>query len=323
MEAEEAEYVPQHEPVLRERVFALLAPALAQPEPILVDATVGLGGHALFALEQVPGLRLIGIDRDDRAIAVSRERLAAFADRITLVHAVYDQLAEVLRELGHPHVNGILFDLGVSSMQLDDPARGFSYARDVVLDMRMDPTAPVTAADILNSYSEKDLARILRTYGEERFASRIARRIVEERTQAPFTSSGRLVDVVRESIPAPARRHGGNPAKRTFQALRIEVNDELATLERALPQALASLTLGGRVVVMSYQSLEDTIVKGVFAEATRIQAPPDLPFIPVGAEPEFTLVTRGADMASEPEVAENPRAASVRIRAAERIRWAA
>jgi len=323
MEFEGVDYVPQHEPVLRERVFALLAPALTEAEPILVDATLGLGGHALFALEQVPGLRVIGIDRDAQALAVSRERLAMFADRVTLVHAVYDHIAEVLHDLGHPHVNGILFDLGVSSMQLDDPRRGFSYARDVTLDMRMDPTGAVTAADIVNSYSEKDLARILRTYGEERFASRIARRIVQERAQAPFTSSARLVEVVRESIPAPARRHGGNPAKRTFQALRIEVNDELAVLERALPQALEALEVGGRIVVMSYQSLEDTIVKGVLAEATRVRVPHDLPVIPAGAEPEFHLVTRGAQTATEAETIENPRAASVRIRAAERVRWAA
>jgi 16S rRNA (cytosine1402-N4)-methyltransferase len=323
MKDEGVDYVPHHEPVLRERVFALLAPALTQPEPILVDATVGLGGHALFALEHVPGLRLIGIDRDDRALAISRDRLSAFSDRVTLVHAVYDRIGEVLQELGHPHVNGILFDLGVSSMQLDDPSRGFAYARDVTLDMRMDPGGPVTAADILNSYSEQELARILRTYGEERFATRIARRIVSERAHEPFTTSGRLVDIVRDSIPAPARRQGGNPAKRTFQALRIEVNDELTILERALPQALDCLALGGRIVVMSYQSLEDSIVKGILNEATRVRVPEDLPFIPEGAEPAFTLLTRGAQTASPDEVVENPRAASVRIRGVERVRWAA
>lgn len=320
---EEVEYSPQHEPVLRERVFALLAPALTEAEPILVDATLGLGGHALFALQQLPTLRLIGIDRDHRALAVSRERLAAYEDRVTLVHAVYDHIADVLHDLGHPLVNGILFDLGVSSMQLDDPARGFSYARDVALDMRMDPTSSTTAADIVNSYSERDLARVLRTYGEERFASRIARRIVHERAEQPFTSSARLVDVIRESIPAPARREGGNPAKRTFQALRIEVNDELGILERAIPQALASLALGGRIVVMSYQSLEDSIVKSALADATRVRAPHDLPIIPESAQPEFLLVHRGALTAHESEVKENPRSASVRVRAAERVRWAA
>ena len=323
MANEGVDYVPHHEPVLRERVFALLAPALTQPEPILVDATVGLGGHALFALQNVPRLRLIGIDRDDRALSVSRERLSAFADRVTLVHAVYDRIGEVLRDLGHPHVSGVLFDLGVSSMQLDDPSRGFSYARDVALDMRMDPEGPMTAADVVNSYSESDLARILRTYGEERFAGRIARRIVAERARSPFTTSARLVDVIRDSIPAPARREGGNPAKRTFQALRIEVNDELATLERALPRALDSLDIGGRIVVMSYQSLEDSIVKGVLNDASAVRVPHDLPFIPAGAEPEFTLLTRGAQKAGPEETAANPRAASVRIRAAERVRWAA
>lgn len=323
MTNEGVDYVPHHEPVLRERVFALLAPALTQPEPILVDATVGLGGHALFALQNVPRLRLIGIDRDDRALSVSRERLSAFADRVTLVHAVYDRIGEVLRDLGHPHVSGVLFDLGVSSMQLDDPSRGFSYARDVALDMRMDPEGPMTAADVVNSYSESDLARILGTYGEERFAGRIARRIVAERARSPFTTSARLVDVIRDSIPAPARREGGNPAKRTFQALRIEVNDELGTLERALPRALDCLDIGGRIVVMSYQSLEDSIVKGVLNDASAVRVPHDLPFIPAGAEPEFTLLTRGAQKAGAEETAANPRAASVRIRAAERVRWAA
>lgn len=323
MTIEDVDYVPHHEPVLRERVFALLAPALMQPEPILVDATVGLGGHALFALEQIPRLRLIGIDRDDRALSVSRDRLSAFSDRVTLIHAVYDRIGDVLRDLGHPHVNGILFDLGVSSMQLDDPSRGFSYARDVALDMRMDPEGPITAADIVNSYSERDLARILRTYGDERFASRIARRIVAERADAPFTTSSRLVDVIRESIPAPARREGGNPAKRTFQALRIEVNDELATLERALPRALDCLAIGGRIVVMSYQSLEDGIVKRVLNEASAVRVPQDLPVIPAGAEPEFTLLTRGAQKARPDEIEANPRSASVRIRGAERVRWAA
>ncbi len=308
----------RHVPVLRDRVIALLAPALDRPGAVLVDATVGLGGHAEAALKGFPGLRLVGMDRDRQALDLSADRLAPFGERVTLVHAVYDELPEVLADLGLGPVQGILFDLGVSSMQLDESDRGFAYAHDGPLDMRMDPTSGPTAAEILNTYDAADLARVLRVYGEERFAGRIAARIVVERKVAPFTTSGRLVELVRDAIPAPARRTGGNPAKRTFQALRIEVNGELDVLRRAIPAALTELAVGGRIVVMSYQSLEDRIVKRALAVGVHPSVPDDLPIIPPDRQPWLRLVTRGAERADETEIAGNPRSAPVRVRAAER-----
>ena len=313
----------RHVPVLRDRVIALLAPALEAPGAVLVDATLGLGGHAEQALTRFPDLRLVGLDRDPEALRLSGERLAGFGERVTLVHAVYDELPDVLAELGYREVQGALFDLGVSSMQLDEVERGFAYAQDAPLDMRMDPTTGPTAADILNDYSAADLARILRQYGEEKFANRIAARIVVERAQEPITTSARLVDLVRESIPAAARRTGGNPAKRTFQALRIEVNGELDVLRRAIPAALEALALGGRIVVMSYQSLEDRIVKHALAAGAHPDVPAGLPVVPDSLQPWLRLLTRGAEMADEAEIAANPRAASVRVRAAERVGRAA
>jgi 16S rRNA (cytosine1402-N4)-methyltransferase len=314
---------PRHVPVLLDRVVALVAPPLQQPHrerTLLVDATLGLGGHAAAVLERCPRAHVIGIDRDTHALELSRERLAPYGERVTFVHAVYDQIGDVLDELGHPHVDGVLFDLGVSSMQLDVRERGFAYAEDAPLDMRMSDTAGRTAADVLNDYPDEELARILREYGEERFARRIAEAVVRERVKEPFTRSARLVDVLRDAIPAPARRTGGHPAKRTFQALRIEVNDELSVLRRALPAAIEAIGVGGRVVVMSYHSLEDRITKHAFASVTRSDLPPDLPFVPEGHEPALRLVTRGAEKASEAEIASNPRAASVRLRAVERVR---
>jgi 16S rRNA (cytosine1402-N4)-methyltransferase len=314
---------PRHVPVLLDRVVALVAPPLQQPHrerTLLVDATLGLGGHAAAVLERCPRAHVIGIDRDTHALELSRERLAPYGERVTFVHAVYDQIGVVLDELGHPLVDGVLFDLGVSSMQLDVRERGFAYAEDAPLDMRMSDTAGRTAADVLNDYPVEELARILREYGEERFARRIAEAVVRERVKEPFTRSARLVDVLRDAIPAPARRTGGHPAKRTFQALRIEVNDELSVLRRALPAAIEAIGVGGRVVVMSYHSLEDRITKHAFASVTRSDLPPDLPFVPEGHEPALRLVTRGAEKASEAEIASNPRAASVRLRAVERVR---
>jgi 16S rRNA (cytosine1402-N4)-methyltransferase len=239
------------------------------------------------------------------------------------VHAVYDELPEVLESLGIPSVQGILFDLGVSSMQLDEIDRGFSYANDAPLDMRMDPTTELTAAEILNTYPAGDIVRVLREFGEEKFATRIVSRIVDERAREPFTNSARLVELIRESIPQAARRTGGNPAKRTFQALRIEVNGELDVLRAAIPAALDSLSLGGRIVVMSYQSLEDRIVKQALAQGAESKAPRDLPIVPDSMKPWLHLITRGAEMASESEIESNPRAASVRVRAAEKVAVAA
>jgi 16S rRNA (cytosine1402-N4)-methyltransferase len=235
------------------------------------------------------------------------------------VHAVYDEIPDVLAELGIEAVDGILFDLGVSSMQLDVRERGFAYAEDAPLDMRMDDTEGPTAADVLNEYPVADLARILRSYGEEKFARQIARAIVKARETAPFTDSARLVDLLRDTIPAPARRTGGHPAKRTFQALRIEVNDELGVLRRAIPAAIDSIRVGGRVVVMSYQSLEDRLVKQAFASGTTSRVPPDLPVVPAGYEPPLRNLTRGSEKATPDEITQNPRAASVRLRAVERV----
>ena len=311
---------PGHVPVLLERCIALLAPALGDAGSVLVDATLGLGGHSEAALRRFPGLRLVGIDRDPEALQVSRDRLAPYADRITLVHAVYDELPAVLERLGLSRVEGVLLDLGVSSLQLDEEQRGFSYAHDAPLDMRMDPGTPLTAADVVNTYPVTELARVLREYGEERFARRIADRVVRERTVEPFTRTTRLADLVRAAVPAATRRTGGHPAKRTFQALRIEVNGELAALERALPAAVEALALGGRIVVLSYQSLEDRLVKRVLASESVSAAPPDLPVVPAELRPRLRLLTRGAETAPADEVAANPRAASVRLRAAERVR---
>ncbi|MCU1592928.1 MAG: rsmH [Frankiales bacterium] len=313
---------PAHVPVLLERCVGLLAPSLASPESVFVDCTLGMGGHAEALLAQTPA-RLVGLDRDPEALRRSSARLAPFGERVTLVHAVYDELPAVLGDLGLASVQGILFDLGVSSLQLDQADRGFSYAQDAPLDMRMDPTAGISAAEVVNGYEGKALARLLKEYGDERFASRIADAIVRERARQPFTHTARLAELVRESIPAATRRTGGHPAKRTFQALRIEVNDELGVLRRAIPAALDALSVGGRIVVMSYQSLEDKIVKAELVRRSTSEVPVDLPFVPEGAQPELTLLVRGSQQASEDEVAANPRAQSVRLRAAERSRVAA
>lgn len=310
-----------HVPVLLDRCLALLAPALNSPDDIVVDCTLGMGGHAQALLDRTPA-RLVGLDRDPEALRRSGQRLAAYGDRVTLVHAVYDELPEVLADLGLTSVQGVLFDLGVSSLQLDEADRGFAYAQDAPLDMRMDNTTGRTAADIVNDYDGKALARVLREYGDERFASRIADAIVRERARSPLTSTARLADLVRDAIPAATRRTGGHPAKRTFQALRIEVNDELGVLRRAVPAALQALAIGGRVVVLSYQSLEDKIVKSALAALSTSTVPVELPFVPEGSAPELVLLVRGSEKAPDSEVADNPRAQSVRLRAAERVRAA-
>ncbi len=320
-----------HVPVLLDRCVELLTPALTRHHPdgsgaVLVDATLGAGGHAERFLTDLPGLRLIGLDRDPIALDIARDRLARFADRLTLVHTRYDGLAGALEESGYAatgSVDGVLFDLGVSSMQLDRAERGFAYARDAPLDMRMDPDSPLTAADVVNTYDEAALADILHRYGEERFARRIAAQIVRRRARAPFTSTADLVALLYEAIPAPARRTGGHPAKRTFQALRVAVNDELGSLRGALPAAMDALTGGGRVVVLSYQSLEDRIVKRAFAEAVATRTPIDLPVELPGHGPRFRSLTRGAERADDLEKQRNPRSAAVRLRAVQRLEGAA
>ena len=309
----------QHAPVMIDRVVALLAPALERDGAVLVDCTTGHGGHSEAVLRRLPQTRVIGIDRDTMALEMAGERLQSFGDRWVGVHAVYDEIGEVLRNQGLKAVDAVFFDLGVSSMQLDIRERGFAYAEDAPLDMRMDQTSGPTAADVLNTYDGRDLTRILREYGEEKFASKIARAVVRRREIAPFDTSAALVELLYAEIPAPARRTGGHPAKRTFQALRMEVNDELGALRRALPASIEAINVGGRVVVESYHSLEDRMVKQVFAKATVLDVPHDLPFIPADAAPDLRLVTRGAEQATEVEITQNPRAASVRLRAVERI----
>ncbi len=309
----------QHEPVLLHRCLELLGPALVGRPTVVLDATVGLGGHAAALLDAHPELRVIGIDRDPQALAVAGDRLRAYSPRAQLVHAVYDELPDVLRRLGIPRLDGALFDLGVSSLQLDVTERGFSYARDAVLDMRMDPSVGPTAADVLNTYSDSDLRRVLRDYGEERFAGRIAAAVVAQRARRPFETTSQLVEIVYQSVPAATRRHGGHPAKRTFQALRIEVNGELAALRSAVPAALAALAVGGRLVAMSYHSLEDRIVKRALAALSTSRTPVGLPVELPGHGPQLRGLTRGAERAGPAEIVLNPRATSVRLRAAQRI----
>ncbi|MEY3346261.1 MAG: hypothetical protein RLZZ581_1055 [Actinomycetota bacterium] len=310
----------EHTSVMLDRCIALLAPAIENAEmPIVVDATLGWGGHSLALLEKFPNLKIVGLDRDKTAIAKASSRLSEYSDRITIVHAVYDEMPEVLNSLGLKNVDGILFDLGVSSMQLDQTERGFSYSQDAQLDMRMDQSKGITAQEILESYSRGELIRVIRDFGEERFASRIVDNIIAQREKGGIKSTAELAQIVKDSIPAPARRVGGNPAKRTFQALRIEVNQELEILQRAIPRALERLEIGGRMVVMSFQSLEDKIVKQFFAAATESKTPVGLPVEIAELAAKFKLVFRGSEKASEAEIKENSRAQSVRVRAIERV----
>ncbi|QIQ05204.1 16S rRNA (cytosine(1402)-N(4))-methyltransferase RsmH [Streptomyces liangshanensis] len=310
----------RHVPVMLQRCLDLLAPALDRPGAVVVDGTLGLGGHSEALLTAFPAVRLVALDRDKEALRLSGERLAPYGDRATLVHAVSHELPDVLDRLGIPKVQGVLFDLGVSSMQLDEAERGFAYAHDAPLDMRMDQSAGISAAEVLNTYPPGELVRILRAYGEEKQAKRIVSAVVKEREKEPFTKSARLVALIRDALPQAAMRTGGNPAKRTFQALRIEVNGELSALESSLPAAVRALDVGGRIAVLSYQSLEDRVVKQVFAAGAATTAPPGLPVVPERYQPRLKLLTRGAELPTEEEIADNRRSASARLRGAERIR---
>ena len=324
-----------HVPVMAGRVTALLVPALANPAsggspPVLVDATLGRAGHARALLAACPGLMLIGIDADEAAIDSGRALAREYPGQVTLAHAFYDQIATIVAAAGHRRVQGVLFDLGVSSPQLDDNSRGFAYSQDAPLDMRMDQSAAKTAAQVVNEYPVAELARVLSEYGEERFARRVAEAIARERAKEPVTTTLRLSAIVKEAIPAAARRTGGNPAKRTFQALRIEVNDELGALRRALPAALDLLSPGGRFVALAYHSLEDRLVKRELVARSADTTPPGVPLRaddprtatgPAGRR--FRLLTRGAERPGDDEVSANPRAASARLRAAERMAAAA
>lgn len=309
-----------HTPVMLERCIELLAPALTDDGALAIDGTLGMGGHTEALLTACPQARVVGIDRDAQAIALATKRLAPFGARFLAHHAEYDDIAGALAVAGAATADAILLDLGVSSLQIDDAERGFSYAQDAPLDMRMNADDAITAADLLRDADERELARILRTYGEERFAPRIARAIVRRRDTEPIVRSGDLVEIVRAAIPAAARAQGGNPAKRTFQALRIAVNHELEVLERALPRAVESTRVGGRMVVMSYHSLEDRLVKHTFAAGAESAAPVGLPVIPEDDTPYLRLITRGAEQASAAEAERNPRSKPVRLRAVERTR---
>ncbi|WP_303708917.1 MULTISPECIES: 16S rRNA (cytosine(1402)-N(4))-methyltransferase RsmH [Microbacterium] len=306
-----------HTPVLLDRCVELLAPALREDGAVLVDATLGMGGHSEALLERFPGIRLIGLDRDTDALKIAGERLARFRDRVMLVHTVYDEIG-----LHAQGAAGILFDLGVSSLQLDEAERGFAYSKDAPLDMRMDQTKGITAADVIATYSEGNLRRIFERYGEEKLAARYARFIIDARQKQPITRSGELVDILVAATPAAAQR-AGHPAKRVFQALRIEVNAELNVLADAIPSAMDALAVGGRIVVMSYQSLEDRLVKQAFAAASSSTAPAGLPVELPEHAPRFRILTKGAELADDEERARNPRAIPVRLRAAEKVRESA
>lgn len=319
-----------HVPVMRDRMAQLLTPGVEKlgSNAVIVDGTLGAGGHTEYFFQTFPEVSIIGVDRDSASLAKATERLAPFADRFLPINARFDDVWREVEGSDSPiaaraqqhGLAGALFDLGVSSMQLDQVDRGFAYRTDAPLDMRMDPSQPLTAADVLNTYEHGDLARILKTYGDEKFAGKIASAVLRERDKEPFSTSARLVELLYATIPAASRRTGGHPAKRTFQALRIEVNRELEAIEQVLPVITGELAVGGRAVFMSYQSLEDRLVKHAFADLAASKSPAGLPMDLPGTEPEFSIVTRGAEKASKDEIAENSRAASVRVRAIERIR---
>ncbi|MCY9782903.1 16S rRNA (cytosine(1402)-N(4))-methyltransferase RsmH [Nocardiopsis sp. EMB25] len=313
---------PLHVPVMLDRIVELLAPALSHPGAVFVDGTLGLGGHSEALLKACPTARLVGVDRDTTALERSARRLAPYADRTHFVHAVYSDIPRALDEAGAPEADAVLLDLGVSSPQLDETERGFAYAHDAPLDMRMDRTQDLTAADVVNTYPVAELTRVLRVYGEERFASRVARAIERRRAKAPIASTRELAELVRDAIPAATRRTGGHPAKRTFQGLRIEVNAELSILEHALPAAVSRLSVGGRIAVLSYHSLEDRMTKRALADLATDTTPADLPVPLPDRQPELRLLTRGAELPTDAEIEGNPRAQSARLRAAERVRRA-
>jgi len=312
--------VQGHVPVMLDRCIELLAPALDRPGAVAIDGTVGLGGHTEALLKACPYVTIVGIDRDAAALAVAGERLTQYGERFLSHWAEFDDIEGALERAGVTKADGILFDLGVSSLQIDEAERGFSYAKDAPLDMRMNQEDITTAADILRDEPEEEISRILKEYGEERYSKKIARAIIRRRDTAPILRSGDLADLVRASIPAVARTEGGNPSKRTFQALRIAVNGEIDLLGRALPRAIESLDIGARIAVLSYHSLEDRLVKHTLAEGAKVSAPHGMPVIREEDEPYLRLLTRGAEKAPEAEIRVNPRSKSARLRAAERTR---
>jgi 16S rRNA (cytosine1402-N4)-methyltransferase len=309
-----------HEPVMLERTLELLAPALASENAVLVDCTLGLGGHSEAFLKAFENLTVIGIDRDLVALDLAAKRLEGFGSRVNYFHGTYEQIPEALAEFGFSEASAILMDLGVSSMQIDSPDRGFAYSFDAPLDMRMDASSGQTAAKLIATESEQELARIFKEYGEERFAKKIASEIVEIRGKTSITSSKQLASIISDVVPFIPGKSSGHPAKRVFQALRIAVNQELEILESAIPAAIDSLEVGGRLLVLAYHSLEDRIVKQAIVKASTSSAPIELPFELPEHAPVLKLVIKGAEQATLQEIAANPRSASVRLRVAEKIR---
>ncbi len=308
-----------HRPVMLDRCLELLRPGIVGNSPVVVDATLGLGGHTEALLIEHPNLTVIGFDRDPVALELASERLSRFGSRFHGALATYDKFADVLNELSVQKIQGALFDLGVSSMQLDQPKRGFAYAQDAPLDMRMDQSRGLSAAEVLADASESELIAIFRDLGEERFAPAIARAIVKQRTIQAITTSAQLNAIVERVVPKAPGKQSGHPAKRVYQALRIFVNDELAILTDAIPQAIDALATGARIVVMSYHSLEDAIVKSAFQKAATSSTPIELPVELPGSGPRIRVITKGVERATEIELTQNPRAASARLRAAEKL----
>lgn len=309
-----------HEPVMLARTLELLAPALASDSAVLVDCTLGLGGHSEVFLNSFENLTVIGIDRDLVALDLAGKRLEVFGSRVKYFHGTYEQIPEALSKFGFSEASAILMDLGVSSMQIDSPDRGFAYSFDAPLDMRMDSSSGETAAELIATASELELARIFKEYGEERFAKKIAAEIVSRRAADPIVSSKQLAGIISQIVPFIPGKSSGHPAKRVFQALRIAVNQELEILESAIPAAISALEIGGRLLVLAYHSLEDRIVKQAIVQAASSSAPIDLPFELPEHAPVLKLVIKGAEQATLQEIAANPRSASVRLRVAEKIR---
>lgn len=312
-----------HIPVSLDLALEVLGESLNKSNAVLVDCTLGLGGHTEAFLNRFPELRVIAIDRDPQAIALAGERLKAFEGRVDYVNTTYDNIDEAIEDLGIEKVDAILLDLGVSSMQLDERGRGFAYSYEAPLDMRMDASKGKTAAEVVNKYSEEELSRIFFEYGEERYSKAIAKAVVVARAQKPFETSTELAALIAKVVPFIPGKSSGHPAKRVFQALRIEVNEELDVLRATMPRAIHALATDGRILVMSYHSLEDRIVKQALVAAATSSAPVDLPIELPEHAPTLRLLTKGAGQASAEEIERNPRSASVKIRAAVKIRQAA
>ena len=306
-----------HQPVLLTECIEGLA---IRPDGIYVDGTLGRAGHSREIAKRLTTGRLLCIDRDQAAIDAAEERLAPWRDRVTLIHSNFDRLGDILREEGIAGVDGMLFDLGVSSPQLDDPARGFSYMHDAPLDMRMDASAPLTAREVVNGWSYEELRRILFDFGEERYAPAIAKAICRRREERPIGTTLELVEVIKSAMPPAALREKQHPAKRSFQAIRIAVNDELGAVAKVMEDAVPCLNPGGRLAVITFHSLEDRIVKSAMAAAAKgCTCPPNFPVCVCGKKPQVKLITRKPIVSGDKELAENPRARSAKLRICEKL----